>query len=187
MKKKKAVRSSDVDVFCHCGGRLRHAILPEHDLAPYVGLEGKARNIPGLRCTGCGGESLEGDVIAAVIKLSVVNIAQIKTRLSSGAARFLRRAVGMTQAELATRMSINRVTVAKWECDEEPISPQHDMLLRVLVLSPLASTGQIPQKDMASILEGLGAVRVSPPQPIEKLDIGWPSATSKTKRHASAL
>jgi transcriptional regulator with XRE-family HTH domain len=92
--------------------------------------------------------------------------------LSGALARYLRRFLGLTQAELATKLNVNRVTVAKWESGEADISPHHDMALRALVVAAMSGHPDqerfVPAARRAAIL---GHVRTQPPTELSPLVI----------------
>ena len=52
------------------------------------------------------------------------------------AVRFLRKYEGWTQDELAGRLGVHKITVAKWETGRVPIGPIHHRLLYLLFKDP---------------------------------------------------
>jgi DNA-binding transcriptional regulator YiaG len=158
---------------CACGGVLKEASLDSYDFSGYTGFHTILQNVPGLRCTKCGGETLHGGMIHMIFKCLIVEIAKTQRRLSSNEARFLRRVMNMTQQELATRMAIARETVAKWECGDAEISPQHDFILRVVVLTPLIRSNptMMPKALWMELLGELQAARNAPPEKLDPVDL----------------
>lgn len=152
---------------CECGGRLRPAILRNYDFSAYAGMPVRLEAVPGLRCAKCGGETLEGGAINLLLKIIVVEIAKKTERLTPDEAKFLRRVLMGTQQELATRMGLARETVAKWECGEQTISPQNDLILRIFLLAPLLREGVpvVPVELVRELVSQLNNVRVAPPEP----------------------
>ncbi len=71
-------------------------------------------------------------------------------------ARYLRKYLTLTQAELAKRMSVTWKTVNHWETTGD-ISPQNDLILRVLVYAQLTET----RRPKAGVLDH---VRTAPPK-----------------------
>lgn len=181
MKRKKTIAF----VTCSCGGKLKPVRLATHDLIDYTGLEGTIENVPGFRCTKCKGENLDGQVINDLLRMVAVRICAIPTRLPPEAARYLRRVFGGTQKDMATTMAVNRVTVAKWECGDEPISPHHDSLLRAIAMMPLIRSGFIPDKDVDALLATFGAVRIAAPTAMTPIDLG-PYRPMAQQRRAAA-
>jgi DNA-binding transcriptional regulator YiaG len=176
---------------CECGGSLRVATLDEYDFSDYVGFKVILTNVPGLRCDKCHGETIVGGMINAAMNLTLRRISESPRRLHGAEAKYLRRNLGITQEELAIRMGINRVTVAKWECGDEPISPQHDYILRGMILTGLALLNSIPREVVEKTLRSVfGAVRTLPPMNavvIDASDLAMVpgSSSSKTGRRAS--
>ena len=160
------------NLVCECGGRLRTEIATSYDFSGYVGFPVALRNVPILRCSKCAGETIDGGIINILLKVIVLEITKSPGRLSSDEARFLRRILGITQQELSDRMGIARETVAKWECGDS-ISPQHDLILRVIVLTPIivAEPAFVPKPLMADLLGRMQAVRTGPPSPLGAIDL----------------
>ena len=156
---------------CECGGHLRVATLPEYDFSDYVGFKLTLTKIPGLRCDKCHGETLSGSMITRVLNLTTTRISSSPRRLHGAEARYLRKTLGVTQEELATRMGINRVTVAKWECGDEQISPQHDYILRGMILAAFTAPQGLLNDTVDKTLRSVfGAVRNLPPTTTTVID-----------------
>lgn len=176
MKKKQqqhgSARPDISDLGCECGGELRPAIFDRYDFSGYAGFPLHVLKVPGLRCTKCKGETIDGGVVNTVLNVVVIEIVKSPGRLDSDQARFLRRTLGATQQELADRMGIARETVAKWECGEA-ISPQHDLILRVIVIAPRVAMDPtfVPRSVVAELVGKLQAVRTTPPAPLELVDL----------------
>lgn len=124
------------------GGTYRHAVLDRYDLSPLVGFPASAHQMPVLRCSKCGVEQIRGEVVEPLLDALGVCITVLPTRLSAAWAVFLRKRLGLTQAELATRMGCDRQTVAKWETRGVPISKPYDFVLRGVYLAFLAAKPQ---------------------------------------------
>lgn len=151
-------------IACECGGVYRRAVLERYDFSEYIGFEVTLSGFEGLRCDKCGDETLDGRLINIVMNHTVVQVTRQPRRLSGPEARYLRHHLAATQEELATRMGIDRVTVAKWECGDSTISTQHDYLLRGITLSSLMTLGLLPMEMARQIMVDIfGAVRSSPP------------------------
>ncbi len=123
----------------HCEGKLMPAIFRAYDLEPLVGLPIVMPRLEGLQCSVTKEhKSLDGQVLES-IRFALAHAAiELEARLHADLARYLRRYMGLTQQELADRMGITRVTVARWEGGEEPISPQNDYVLRGIARTTLA-------------------------------------------------
>jgi transcriptional regulator with XRE-family HTH domain len=175
---------------CECGGTLRPVTLEKYDFSDYVGFKVMLHGIPGLRCDKCRGETIIGGVVNAALNLTLMKIFEHPGRLRADEAKFLRRNLGITQEELATRMGINRVTVAKWECGDEPISPQHDYVLRGTALAGFAALHSIPRETADKIIRSVfNGVRTLPPEAATIIDASslgtmpnWPIGASSERR-----
>jgi DNA-binding transcriptional regulator YiaG len=124
-------------------------------------------HVPGFKCTKCGGTTIPGDVINDALRAAVIVVTRLPRRLGKNEAKFIRRTMGITQEDLARRIGVVRETVAKWETEDGP-SAQHDLLLRVVALTPLAQAGWIPEGVITTIIPDLSEVRKEPP-PLESL------------------
>ncbi len=120
MKKQTERKVSGKPVACECGGRLLPTRLDAFDFSDYAGFAVTVHNVDGLRCNKCHGETIPGAMINAVLNYLVVHAARQPRRLNGDEAQHLRRYMGATQQELATRMGIVRETVAK--CVTAPVS-----------------------------------------------------------------
>lgn len=109
------------------------------DLCPYFGVRAVAREVDGLRCDLCRGETIRGTEIAQLRNQLVALLLALPERLSKEMLYFLRLYLDYTQKELAERMGITRKTVAEWE-GKGKISPQHDLILRTLAFARLSET-----------------------------------------------
>jgi DNA-binding transcriptional regulator YiaG len=119
-----------MDLKCECGGSLEPTMLQDFDFSVYAGLPVRVTRAPGLKCSKCGGETLEGEVIDELLeKLSIAMIRE-EHRLAPPEMKFLRKRMQLTQAKLAQRMGIVRETLADWERGASAISPQYDFMLR---------------------------------------------------------
>jgi len=141
---------------CDCGGTLKKTKLTGFDLAPYLGLKARADGVPGLRCDHCDWETLPGETINAALHAVAALLLGQEERLEIDRARYLRKYLGLTQAELGKRMSVTRKTVNQWESTGD-ISPQHDLILRALVYAQLAEAS----RPAAGVLDH---VRTAPPK-----------------------
>jgi putative zinc finger/helix-turn-helix YgiT family protein len=161
---------------CHeCGTShaMQVVVLSGYDASALVGLPVIVDKMRTLRCSHCGAERIEGRDVASLLHQVMDAVIRAPSLLSGERARFLRKQLGLTQQELAERADIDRVTVAKWETGDKPISPQHDFLLRGFAVAELMRAKGAPPDFVASIVaEVLGRVRTaSAPAPDEPLHI----------------
>jgi DNA-binding transcriptional regulator YiaG len=125
-----------MNTICNCGGTLRPARLRDVDLRPYFGVDAVAKEAEGRRCDKCGGEVLTAPAITKLRNQLAAVILGSPERLPAKQLSFLRRYLDLTQQELAKKMGITRKTVSQWE-SKGGISPQHDLILRLLVYTRL--------------------------------------------------
>ncbi len=151
---------------CECGGTFKPVTLRRFDFSRYAGLPSFLDGAPGWRCGSCQREMLHGQVVNASLFFIAMDIVGFPHRLTAGFARYLRRSMQITQQELADRMGIARETVASWESSLKEISPQHDLILRVLMSNHARSSEAIPTKvlvDIANdVMATLSSVRSEP-------------------------
>jgi YgiT-type zinc finger domain-containing protein len=138
---------------CTCGGSLQPRKVAKFDFSPLAdGLQVTLENVPVLRCGRCGNETLDGAIIDGTLNALAHSVATAKARLGGIELRFLRKHLLLTQQELATRLECNRVTVADWERDAQPISEHHELRVRALVLG-----GKDLQQNLETFEEALQA------------------------------
>jgi len=130
---------------CSCGGVLRpHRMKGEYDASVELGLPTVVTGSWLVeRCDKCGGVSLPGAMLEALSDEAVLLLLKLERRLSGAEAKFLRKAaLGVGQEELARRLGVTRVTVARWE-GERSLSAPHDFELRGHVAADLLKKTRI--------------------------------------------
>lgn len=114
-------------------GTLKPGRVKDHDFSADAGLEGVTlAQAPALVCSACGAVALEGETIEAALAELTRVIVREGDELRPREAAFLRAELGMKQAELAERLGVTRVTVARWETGEEPLGRVQSLALRTL-------------------------------------------------------
>lgn len=146
-----------------CSARLEPVTLTNYDFSAWAGMHVILKSAPGYRCSGCGGETIPGVVVNASLAAVALAFIGLPHRLPAQHARYVRRSLGITQNELADRMGIARETVAQWECGEREISPQHDLILRGVVIERVHGQHPAAVGMLEKMLPILGAVRSAPP------------------------
>jgi DNA-binding transcriptional regulator YiaG len=116
---------------------LRAAELKDFDFSGYVGIPVVLKQVPGYRCSGCGLHTLDGTIINTLEQVLAIAITQKPYLLSAQEAKYLRKHLGLTQEKLAERLGIARETLANWETGADRISPQHDFILRTVLVASL--------------------------------------------------
>jgi DNA-binding transcriptional regulator YiaG len=148
---------------CKCGAVMKRVTLDEYDFSGLAGLPVVVKGMPALRCPACREEMLAGQDIERVLNTLTLEVLKRKGRLAAKEARFLRHRLQFTQKELAERMGLHTVTVAAWE-SKKAISPQHDHILRAMVLVKLAPAAT-PQQ-LRAVLEQVH--KANPPKTVQR-------------------
>ena len=150
-------------VRCECGGVLRAAMLKDFDFTSWAGFPSRLEAVPGYRCSGCGGETVPGTVVNTILRVMGLAAIRLPHRLPGELARFVRRILQLTQLQLGDRMGVARETVAQWERGEKQISPQHDLILRTILLERQFDEDVVPVSLLIATMANLGAVKAAPP------------------------
>ena len=141
---------------------MRKVIRRNHTLRALADFPVRVTAMPVIVCQRCGAEMLDGADLERVRQHLASHFLASPNRLGSEEARYLRKSLLLTQAELAKRIGITRVTVARWETGNGSISPQNDFILRGLVLAQLLRSGSVRAEVAAA---SLGAVHTAEPRP----------------------
>lgn len=93
------------------------------------------------RCPECGAEEMAIPRIEELHRVIAQAFLRKPTRLAGSEIRFLRKYLGWSGTDFASRMGTARETVSRWERGALPIGTQADRLLRLLVAT------SVPVKD----------------------------------------
>jgi len=85
------------------------------------------------RCAECGAEEMAIPRIEQLHRVIAQALLHKPARLAGPEVRFLRKYLGLSTTDFASRMGTARETVSRWERAILPIGPQADRLLRLLV------------------------------------------------------
>lgn len=130
----------------------------DHNIGPLFGFDRVLLSqAPALICDNCGHVALEGEVIESARRKLGELIVRSREPLTPAEARFLRETIGMTQAQLADRLGIGRVTVTRWETGED-VGAVQSFALRTL--AAFALDGALAQI--------VSAPEIQPSHPIPK-------------------
>jgi len=112
-----------------CGG-VRREIETNYDLGPLLGLDSVViTNMPVIVCSGCDDEMIPGDAID-FIALSLAAFLIARPALDPPEVKFLRKAMGYTQEDLALRLGVERGTVTRWEAGPAVLDGAQSYALR---------------------------------------------------------
>lgn len=151
---------------CDCGGTLRPVRLKDFDATEDLGVPVVVKQIQGLRCARCGFETLDGKTFKQVAAQAAAQIIALPERLPRPYLHYLRMYLDLTQKELAERIGITRKTVSEWEMQGGRISPQHDLILRVLVYVQLSAATPPPvgMPALRELAQAISHVRTAAPK-----------------------
>jgi len=157
-----------MELKCECGGSLRPTTLHDFDFSAYAGLPVRVLGAPGLECSKCEGETLEGEVIDKILEKLALVIMRKDHQLSSLEMKFLRKRMRLTQAKLAEKLGIVRETLADWERGASTISPQYDFMVRAIFASHLmhSSDKQLSKSVADVVAQSIQSVRREPALPV---------------------
>jgi putative zinc finger/helix-turn-helix YgiT family protein len=85
------------------------------------------------RCPNCGTQEVPLPRVAELHRAIAVVLVHKSARLLGPEVRYLRKYMGWSGVDFASRMGVNPETVSRWENDKEVISSQSDRLLRLIV------------------------------------------------------
>jgi Helix-turn-helix len=102
----------------------------EHDVGALLGMnEVRVTNLPALVCRNCGAVSVSGELLDR-IALALATVILLQPAPDGIEARYLRKLLGDTQAELADKLGVDRATVNRWENAPEPVTGANAYALR---------------------------------------------------------
>lgn len=87
--------------------------------------------------------------ILSLHKMIAHAIISRRSGLAGPELRFLRSEMGLTQEELAKRLSCTRVTISRWERDEETINFNAELIVKLLAAEKLDIDSDMTIEDMA--------------------------------------
>jgi len=118
-----------------CGkGKMVSSHVKDYDVSALMGLKPVVLvHAPALVCDKCNAVMLDGEVIEGATDALARLIVRTADELRPAEVRFLREVLGMKQAELAERLGVNRVTIARWETEDGALGGMTSLALRTLV------------------------------------------------------
>lgn len=104
-------------------------------------------------CPNCGGRARSYPQYAELFRVLARAVIVHPARLDGARVRFLRKYLGLTQAELGERLDVQPETVSRWENDAQDVGATADRLLRMLVAF---------EADYSQLGERIGHVAIAP-------------------------
>jgi DNA-binding transcriptional regulator YiaG len=92
------------------------------------------KNVEQVKCAKCGNVDVIIPQLSRVMRLIAVAVIRKPYRLTGAEVRYLRKHLGMTGAEFAALLPVDKTTLSKWENDEDPVGEQSDRLIRMIVI-----------------------------------------------------
>jgi putative zinc finger/helix-turn-helix YgiT family protein len=115
---------------CKCNGLMERKVKPEH-VEDLGGLVVKVLNaVVVQRCSTCGEEMVGIPDLQGLARAAAMARALNPARLSGKEARFIRRALDMTQKEFAEAMELSPEHVSRWENDHKGLGGAGEKLVR---------------------------------------------------------
>ncbi len=120
-------------------GVCRTEMKKSRETVPYeCGLDGIVlENIAVYRCPKCGEREVEIPRTLKLHRKIAMALAHKHKKLAPKEVRFLRKYLGLSSTEFASKLGVDKATVSRWERVDEPtpMGGQTERLLRVLVMS----------------------------------------------------
>ncbi len=131
----------------NCHSTMTLQALPEYDVGDLLGLPSVlVRNLPAFVCRECKDVIIPGPILDTLSSQLVLQILSGNFPLGGVEVKFLRKAVRLTQQQLADLLGVERVTVARWETGESPPSPAMSIAVRtVIAANEKAPVGELPK------------------------------------------
>lgn len=111
-------------------------------------------------CPNCGDEQIVLPRVADLHRAIALAIVRTNIRLNGDEVRFVRKYMGLSGADFAARMGVDPSTVSRWENAHEPIGPQADRLVRLMVVRdrpveeyPLGELVNIVEKEKRALIK----------------------------------
>lgn len=135
-------------VICGQGEMTSHTENYKYESLPGVTLV----DVEVLQCGNCGEREVVIPRLAELNRFLALTIVHKKAKLAGAEVRFLRKSLGWSGANFAEHVGVGPETVSKWENEKEPIGPQSDRLLRLLVVheTPLSDYSLDTLKNLES-------------------------------------
>lgn len=122
--------------------------LPEYDASDLFGL--KAVLVKGVRAHMCPNDGeilMPGTIIERMQRMIVSKMLLENFVLVGNELRFLRKSVGLTQQRLADLVGVDRVTLTRWEAEEEkPIGAPESIAVRMVIMASEKSPEHAPKR-----------------------------------------
>lgn len=128
-------------------GKMEEKNLAQYEAADILGMRSVTiKNLPAFVCLSCEERIIAGEVLEKVHANLLFLVLTSEYVLSAEEVRFVRKALQLSQAELADRLGVHRTTVTRWEIGEVPIEPTVSIAIRALAAVPKVSSASADQR-----------------------------------------
>jgi putative zinc finger/helix-turn-helix YgiT family protein len=112
--------------------------LASFDAGAILGMRSvKVRGVSALVCPKCKNIVLDGALLDSLHEQLLLDVLSNGHVLGGEEVRFIRKALGLSQAALADRLGVHRVSVARWESGEVPPDGPTSVAIRALAAIPV--------------------------------------------------
>lgn len=124
----------------NCARKMTPKTLPSYDAGALLGMRSvKVESVPALVCPKCKHVVLDGALLDALHEQLLLDVLSNGHVLGGEEVRFIRKALSLSQAALADRLGVHRVTVARWETGEVPLDGPTSVAIRALAAIPVVA------------------------------------------------
>lgn len=121
-----------------CKHKMAPKRLPSYDAGSLLGMRSvNVRDVPALVCPKCKNIILDGALLDSLHEQLLLDVLSNGHVLGGEEVRFIRKALGLSQAALADRLGVHRVSVARWESGEAPLDGPTSVAIRALAAIPV--------------------------------------------------
>jgi putative zinc finger/helix-turn-helix YgiT family protein len=124
----------------NCKRKMSSKRLRSYEAGELLGMRSVlVRNLAALVCPKCKHVVLDGALLDSLHEHLLLDILSNGHVLGGEEVRFIRKALGLSQAALADRLGVHRVSVARWESGEVPADGPTSVAIRALAAIQLVS------------------------------------------------
>lgn len=92
-----------------------------------------------IKCEGCGNEDPIIPALDDLFRTIALALVTKPYGLAGEEVRFLRKYMSLTGDEFSRMLHVDKTTLSKWENNDDPVGPQSDLAIRMMVMSQNAA------------------------------------------------